>query len=576
LIHSDFLRRHSIELRMRVLSFVVLVLMTVIAASGISGIVAVASSERASGLAKQPTQAYVAAGLLTRTEALLRASREIDERRSETRGTWLRPDDVSALDRWVVEASAVREQIRLAHQGRVEDPNFWAPLLVQAEVALAQREADVHQTLRATRLEPAVADSAAARIRVAGTVELPEASREIRPLDDAARDAIAMVVVAVLLCVGVAALLIHLNGRAIVQAIARSRDAAESMAAGGLDVRVDASGGDEISAMCGALDRMRLRLRSVVSNVRESADSIHTASAEVAAGNLDLSQRTENTASNLQQTSSSVSQLADNVRQNAEAAIKADQLAQSASAAAHRGGEVVTQVVSNMQDITSSSRRIADIIGTIDGIAFQTNILALNAAVEAARAGEQGRGFAVVAGEVRSLAQRSAEAAREIKGLIGSSVEKVEAGSRLAEEAGSAMSEIVHGVRRVSDIIGEISAATSQQSDGIATVNSAIADLDQMTQQNAALVEQSAAAAASLSDQASRLTQAIAAFGAGATSTYPASSYAVQSLQPAATLARRELLARPGPSRDASSAHSPAQAPKPAADGADGDGWSSF
>jgi methyl-accepting chemotaxis protein len=249
--------------------------------------------------------------------------------------------------------------------------------------------------------------------------------------------------------------------------------------------------------------------------VRQSAESIQVASAEVASGNTDLSQRTEQAASNLQQTAGSVEQLTSSVRQSADAAAQANQLASSASAVAQRGGQVVSQVVSTMDEINTSSKRIADIIGTIDGIAFQTNILALNAAVEAARAGEQGRGFAVVASEVRSLAQRSAEAAREIKTLIGTSVDKVETGARLVQDAGSTMNEIVASVQRVTDVIGEITAAATEQSGGIAQVNSAIGSLDQMTQQNAALVEESAAAAESLRDQAQRLNGVVATFNLG-------------------------------------------------------------
>jgi methyl-accepting chemotaxis protein len=249
-----------------------------------------------------------------------------------------------------------------------------------------------------------------------------------------------------------------------------------------------------------------------IATVRASTDSITTATAEIAQGNSDLSQRTEVAASNLQQTASSMAQLTGTVRQSADSATQANQLARSASAVAQRGGEVVAQVVTTMNEINTSSKRIADIIGTIDGIAFQTNILALNAAVEAARAGEQGRGFAVVAGEVRLLAQRSAEAAREIKVLIGNSVDKVGAGSRLVADAGSTMTEIVASVQRVSDMIGEIAAAASEQNAGIAQVNGAIVQLDQMTQQNSALVEESAAAAGSLQDQAERLAGVLAGF----------------------------------------------------------------
>jgi methyl-accepting chemotaxis protein len=281
---------------------------------------------------------------------------------------------------------------------------------------------------------------------------------------------------------------------------------------GDLDVAVDTGRSDEIGSVQQALAGMRDALRGIVGQVRQSAESIQVASTEVASGNADLSHRTEETASNLQQTASSLQQLTANVRQSADAAAQANQLVASAQSVARRGGEVVSQVVSTMDEINASSKRIADIIGTIDGIAFQTNILALNAAVEAARAGEQGRGFAVVASEVRSLAQRSAEAAREIKVLIGTSVDKVETGARLVQDAGSTMGEIVASVQRVTDVIGEITAAADEQSQGIAQVNGAVASLDQMTQQNAALVEESAAAAESLKDQAQRLTASMQVF----------------------------------------------------------------
>ncbi|HEU4458847.1 MAG TPA: methyl-accepting chemotaxis protein [Methylibium sp.] len=254
------------------------------------------------------------------------------------------------------------------------------------------------------------------------------------------------------------------------------------------------------------------QLDGIVRQVLDSARSISTASAEIATGNQDLSTRTEQTACSLQQTASSMEQLTGTVKQTADSARTANQLASSAQSTAAKGGEVVAQVVATMEGINSSSKKIADIIGVIDGIAFQTNILALNAAVEAARAGEQGRGFAVVAGEVRSLAQRSAQAAKEIKGLIGASVEKVESGTGLVTDAGRTMNEIVQSVQRVSDIIGEITAAASEQSEGIHQVNGAVTTLDRMTQQNAALVEQSAAAAESLKDQAAKLSASMSMF----------------------------------------------------------------
>jgi len=257
---------------------------------------------------------------------------------------------------------------------------------------------------------------------------------------------------------------------------------------------------------------MNESLSRMVQKVRQTTNSIATASAEIATGNHDLSVRTEQTSSNLQATASAMEQLTGNVQHSADNARQASQLATSASGVAQKGGSVVEQVVHTMNEINGSSKKIADIIGVIDGIAFQTNILALNAAVEAARAGEQGRGFAVVAGEVRSLAQRSAEAAKEIKSLIENSVEKVEFGSQLVTDAGKTMNEIVNSVRRVADVIGEITAAANEQSAGIAQINNSVANLDQMTQQNAALVEESAAAAQSLREQADQLAEAVSVF----------------------------------------------------------------
>ncbi|HEY1089951.1 MAG TPA: methyl-accepting chemotaxis protein, partial [Burkholderiaceae bacterium] len=249
-----------------------------------------------------------------------------------------------------------------------------------------------------------------------------------------------------------------------------------------------------------------------VGQVRASSDSIATGTAEIATGNADLSQRTEEQAANLEETAASMEQLTATVKQNAETARTANQLASSASGVAASGGQVVGDVVATMEQISTASRKINDIIGTIDGIAFQTNILALNAAVEAARAGEQGRGFVVVASEVRTLAQRSAQAAKEIKGLIGDSVAKVDAGSTLAGNAGKTMADIVSQVKRVTDLIGEISSASTEQSQGIDQVGEAISQLDQVTQQNAALVEQSAAAAESLKHQAAKMIEAVSVF----------------------------------------------------------------
>jgi len=290
---------------------------------------------------------------------------------------------------------------------------------------------------------------------------------------------------------------------------------ADAVAAGDLSAEIEPNGTDELAHLQTALRDMVLSLRKLVSSVRFGVDSVAVASGQIASGNQDLSTRTEQQASSLEQTASSMEQLSSTVQQNTESARQANQLAAAAFEVAGRGGAAVGQVVDTMGQIQASSRKIAEIIGVIDGIAFQTNILALNAAVEAARAGEQGRGFAVVAGEVRNLAQRSAQAAREIKSLIADSVAKVESGSRQVTEAGKTMQDLVVQVRRVTDLLGEIASATMEQNSGIGLVNNSVNQLDQMTQQNAALVEQSAAAAASLRKQAEQLAQAVAIFKLG-------------------------------------------------------------
>ncbi len=353
-------------------------------------------------------------------------------------------------------------------------------------------------------------------------------------------------------------------------------EVASRIASGDLDVQIDVQAGDKQSLLY-AMKNMREKLADIVRNVRSGTDTIATASGQIAAGNLDLSSRTEQQASSLEETASSMEELTSTVRQNAENAGQANQLAINASEVAQRGGTVVSEVVQTMEQINESARKIVDIIGVIDGIAFQTNILALNAAVEAARAGEQGRGFAVVATEVRSLAQRSAAAAKEIKSLIGDSVDKVESGSKLVAQAGSTMDEVVSSVRRVTDIIAEISAASQEQSAGIEQVNQAITQMDQVTQQNAALVEQAAAAADSLQEQAGSLSEAVSVFrvsGMGSGTAQKSATAGAAKKKATSTviaLPQRRKAAAPAPAVRAA-----APAPKKVAAGGGADEWEEF
>ena len=375
--------------------------------------------------------------------------------------------------------------------------------------------------------------------------------------------------------------------RSITRPLTQAQEATERVAAGDLSQPISFSGNDEIAQLLQGMQRMQQSLISTVGSVRQGADSVATASAEIAQGNADLSSRTEEQASSLEETSATMEQLQATVRQNSESAAQANQLAQSASQVARDGGQVVGEVVSTMRGIETSSTRISDIISVIDGIAFQTNILALNAAVEAARAGEQGRGFAVVAAEVRTLAQRSAAASKEIKGLITHSVEQVQSGTQVVDKAGQTIQDIVSSVQKLADIVGEISSASREQSLGISQVGEAISQLDRATQQNAALVEESAAASESLRNQAQTLVGAVASFklDAHARASQPAavarpSSGSSTATRPAAykSPARPALRApaSPSPKPAAQSAARPAAAPAKAAAPVDDGDWSSF
>ena len=340
--------------------------------------------------------------------------------------------------------------------------------------------------------------------------EVPEAE----VLGNVMRSALIAALIAGLVGGGIALLIIYVISRAIAAPVARAADMLGDIASGNGDLsrRMAVESDDEVGALASAFNRFIASLNVTIREVRDSTEAIASASSQIASGNLDLSARTEAQASSLEETAAAMEELTSTVKQNADNARQANQLVVSASSHAVKGGDVVGQVVRTMSEITESSRKIADIIGVIDGIAFQTNILALNAAVEAARAGEQGRGFAVVATEVRNLAQRSSQAAREIKDLIVDSGSRVEAGSRLVDSAGATMQDIVVSVQRVADLMGKIASASQEQSQGIAQVNATVTQMDDATQQNAALVEEAAAAAQSLQDQAGKLAQVVSVF----------------------------------------------------------------
>nr|WP_255359253.1 methyl-accepting chemotaxis protein [Rhizobacter sp. Root1221] len=468
-----------------------------------------------------------------------------------------------------IEALLVNEEAKkLFADVQSQRQSFLRELAVLEQLA----RGDDNAKLRVQLLEKLRPEQHAYMKALGAFVDVQE-QRMIDSGDEAARTVTqtsTMMIIAALIGASVAVVAAWSTTVSITRPINQAVQVARTVAAGDLTSRIDVTRKDETGQLLDALKAMNDSLVGIVHQVRQSSDSIATGSGQIATGNQDLSQRTEEQASNLQQTAASMEQLTSTVKINAEAARQAAQLALSASGVAAKGGEVVGQVVGTMEQITSASKKIADIIGVIDGIAFQTNILALNAAVEAARAGEQGRGFAVVASEVRSLAQRSAQAAKEIKQLINDSVEKVETGSRLVGDAGSTMDDIVVQVKRVTDLISEIGAATLEQSTGIGQIGDAVTQLDQVTQQNAALVEESAAAAESLKQQANQLVQAVAIFTLGAS---PAAQATMTRAHPSAGKA-------PAPRPVSKPAAAPGKGvkPKPAADvsTAKDEDWASF
>ncbi len=457
-----------------------------------------------------------------------------------------------------------------------------APTDQVVELGIANKNDEATQVLLKTvaPVQAAAIDSADEFANLQIKIGEEEQAKAQATYESALTLLISIAVAAVALLCVLGWLLVRSITRPLNQAVAVSR----AVAAGDLSLQFEAEGTNETSQLLLALKAMQGSLAQVVSNVRQNAEGVATASAQISQGNNDLSARTEQQASALEETAASMEELSSTVKQNADNARQANQLAQSASTVAVRGGDVVGQVVETMKGINDSSKKIADIISVIDGIAFQTNILALNAAVEAARAGEQGRGFAVVASEVRSLAQRSAEAAKEIKTLISASVERVDQGTVLVDQAGVTMQEVVTSIRRVTDIMGEISAASSEQSAGVSQVGEAVTQMDQATQQNAALVEESAAAADSLSGQAQQLVQAVAVFKlSGVASHTPAAPQRpVSAPAPKPAAPRPALRAVPSPARKPApvkpAAASPAALPRPkaAAGGASEGEWENF
>jgi methyl-accepting chemotaxis protein len=514
---TTMLRRFDIRTRMWGAISMVLGLLTLLGGAGLW------SLSRMAGLSEQFVHSTHADAV--RLAALRSAFGDVRRYEKDLIVNYEKADQISAYKtKWLAAIDATRQLAQklaaerdgeIAKHARQVDA-FAATYLEKATPVVRQLEASGYDsaTVANKLLGPAkeAAHGAETELDALGQ-RLADQARDSEAASNAtAHGARWLFIGALALAVALVVPLTLANMVSICRPIETAQRFADRIATGDLTHELRDDGQDEAARLLQSLGHMQDSLRRIVSQVRESADSIQTASIEVASGNQNLSQRTEQAASSLQQTASSMEELTGTVRQSSDSATQANELASGASAVAQRGGAAVAQVVQTMDDIAASSQRIAEITGTIDGIAFQTNILALNAAVEAARAGEQGRGFAVVAGEVRALAQRSAAAAHEIKGLIGASVERVDTGAALVRNAGATMADIVSGVERVTQVIGEITLAAKQQNLGIGEINTAVSQLDRMTQENAALVEQAAAAAEALKQQSHRLTQAVAGF----------------------------------------------------------------
>jgi methyl-accepting chemotaxis protein len=565
---THLMRQFSIRTRMIGAIAIVLALLALVGGAGLTGLMRLQSLSTAF-----MTSSFADSNSLASLRTALGEMRLAEK---EMIVNYEKPEEVTRFSgQWTAARERVVAQLKTLQAGTPDDGTA---LAARMETELAAYATAMGPVIK--QLENSGYDSATVANRVMGRAKeaIGAAEKTVAELQkslgtegaqaEAARQAMTRQTITLFaVALGIAILVVVpatlINMQSICRPMTEAQALAASIARGDLTNQITLAGRDESTQLMQALSNMQDSLRTLVGQVRNSTDSISTASAEIATGNQDLSARTEQTASNLQQAASSMEQLTGTVKQSADSARQANQLASSAAEVAARGGSVVSQVVTTMDEINASSKKISDIIGVIDGIAFQTNILALNAAVEAARAGEQGRGFAVVAGEVRSLAQRSAQAAKEIKALIGASVEKVDSGSRLVADAGKTMSEIVGSVQRVSDIIGEITAASSEQSDGIGQVNTAVTQLDQMTQQNAALVEESAAAAESLRDQAQRLASVVATFRLDAHAVHAAPAPAPALAPTAAAAPKPVVKAKPATASAAKARPAAARTPTP-------------